>query len=55
MPDANFAEFKTDGQPAFPVENKEKENSSDSQPVIEEKKETNGDQTQSQEGNQTLA
>lgn len=49
MPDVNFAEFKTEGDLAFPVENKEKENSSDSQPV-EDKKETDGQQTQSQEG-----
>ena len=45
------AEFKTEGQPAFPVENKEKENSSESPTGTELKSE----QTHSKEGEQTPA
>lgn len=44
----NMTQFKTEGQPAFPVENGENDNSSSSS----EGKETNTDQNQSQEGDQ---
>ena len=46
MPDATIAQFRTEGQPAFPVTNEEKDNSSGSQP--DEKPEV--DTTQSTEG-----
>lgn len=45
MPEQAMAQFAKEGQPAFPVADKENDNSSDS-PSVEEK-ETNSDQTQS--------
>lgn len=48
MAEDNLTQFKTEGQPAFQVENKEKENSAASSAG----EQTDGDQTQSQEGEQ---
>lgn len=48
MSNETQTQFKTEGQPAFSVEDKENDNSSDSSTG----KETNTDQTQSQEGDQ---
>jgi len=49
MPEEIQTQFKAEGEPAFPAENKENDNSADSSTV---EKETNADQTQSQEGEQ---
>lgn len=47
------AQFKTEGAPAFPVEDTETDNSADSQSVeTEDTKETDTDQTQSDDGEQ---
>lgn len=49
MAENTQTQFKTEGQPAFPVENEEKENSAASSTG----EQTDGDQTQSSEGEQT--
>ena len=49
MTENNQAQFPTEGEPAFPVETKENDNSAES-PTVE--KQTNGDQSQSQGGNE---
>lgn len=49
MSDEIMTQFKAEGDPAFPAESTEKENSGESSP---ETKETNVEQTQSQEGDQ---
>jgi len=48
MTEENMTSFRTEGSPAFPVENTENDNSASSS----EGKETNTDQTQSQDGEQ---
>ena len=51
MGEETQTQFKTEGQPAFPVENKENDNSSASSTG----EKTNSDQTQSQQGEQATA
>lgn len=51
MSDEMQTQFRQEGEPAFPVEDKEKDNSAESS-TVEEKKETSTEQTQSSEGEQ---